>query len=60
MFEMKVVLATILLRYQMGLADNRPLRYAVRRITLAPAEDLKMVVLGRTERQELSLSASAK
>lgn len=47
MFEMKVVLATILSRYQMALANNRPLRLVVRRITLAPANDLKMVVTGQ-------------
>lgn len=55
MYEMKVVLATILLRHQMALIDDRPLRIAVRRITFAPAEDLEMMLLGRRERQEQPL-----
>lgn len=47
MFEMKVVLATIVSRYQMELVDNRPLRLHIRRITLAPDGGVEMVMNGQ-------------
>jgi unspecific monooxygenase len=41
-FEMKLVLATIVSRYQLALADNRPERPQRRGITLTPANGVKM------------------
>ncbi len=47
MFEMKVVLATILSRYQMHLANNRPLRIRIGRITLEADGGVPMVITSR-------------
>jgi cytochrome P450 family 110 len=43
-FEMKLVLATILLRYQLALADRQPEVSQRRGITLAPARGVKMII----------------
>ncbi|NEU73481.1 cytochrome P450 [Hassallia byssoidea VB512170] len=51
-FEMKLVLATILSHYQLALADNQPERLQRRGFTLAPANRVKMVVTGRRAPQE--------
>ena len=51
MFEMKLVLATILSNYQLALADNRPVRPQRRVVNLSPAGDVKMVMKGRRMRQ---------
>lgn len=56
-FEMKLVLATILSRYQLALADNRPERPQARGITLAPASGVKMTIQG--QRIRLPLTATA-
>lgn len=47
MFEMKLVIATILLNYQLALADNRPVKPQRRGFFLAPAAGFKMVMTGR-------------
>lgn len=47
LFEMKLVLATILSRYQLALADKRPVRPQRRGVTLAPAGGVKMVMKGQ-------------
>ncbi len=53
-FEMKLVLATILSRYQLALADKRPEKPQRQNVTLAPASGVKMVVTGkRVHRQSL-------
>ncbi len=57
-FEMKLVLATILLHYQLALVDNRPVRPQRRGVTLAPAGGVKMVLKGQRQRQEQPLVAS--
>lgn len=54
--EMKLVLATILSRYQLALADKQPVRPQRRGVTLAPASGVEMVVTGRRERRESLLS----
>ncbi|MEC4814326.1 MAG: cytochrome P450 [Scytonema sp. PMC 1069.18] len=46
-FEMKLVLATILLRYQLALADHRPEKPQRQNVTLAPAGGVKMVMKGK-------------
>jgi len=52
MFEMKLVLATILSRYQLALADNQPEKLQRRGFTLAPANAVKMVITGQRARQQ--------
>jgi unspecific monooxygenase len=56
LFEMKLVLATILQRYQLALADNRPERPVRRGTGTGPARGVKMVITAYTSqvvRQEL-------
>ncbi len=52
LFQMKLVLATVLSRYQLALVDQRPERPQRRGFTLAPANGVKMVITGRCECQE--------
>ncbi len=50
-FEMKLVLATLMSRYQFALADNNQPEVPKRRgVTLAPARGVKMVITGRRKR----------
>lgn len=56
-FEMKLVLATILSRYQLQLVDSQPEIPRRRGVTLAPANGVKMMVTGKRVRQELELAA---
>ena len=44
MFEMKLVLATVLSRWQMELADSKPLKPVRRGPLLGPAKGVPMVV----------------
>ena len=46
MFEMKLVLATIMSRYEFELADNKPEIPRRRGVTLAPANGVKMRIVG--------------
>ncbi|MUG94297.1 cytochrome P450 [Scytonema sp. UIC 10036] len=48
--EMKLVLATILSRYQLALVDAQPEQARSRGLTLVPANGVKMVVTGRRMR----------
>ncbi|MDF5717066.1 MAG: cytochrome P450 [Rhizonema sp. NSF051] len=50
--EMKLVIATILSRYQLTLFDNQPEKPHRRGVTLAPAKGVKMVMTGERVRQE--------
>jgi len=43
-FEMKLVLATILRRFQLALADNREVKPVRRGVTLAPPSGMRMIV----------------
>ncbi|NEN89176.1 MAG: cytochrome P450 [Okeania sp. SIO3H1] len=47
MFEMKLVLATILKRYSLALLEKRSLKTVRRGVTLAPAGGVKMVMTGK-------------
>ena len=58
MFEMKLVLATILSRYQLALAEDKPETLRRRGVTLAPARGDKMMITGKRSRQEAQLSMS--
>jgi unspecific monooxygenase len=55
-FEMKLVLATILSRYQLALADHQPEVPRRRGVTLAPASGVKMCVQCKRTRQESQLT----
>jgi unspecific monooxygenase len=57
-FEMKLVLATILLRYQLALSDSNPVRPQNRlSVVLAPAGGVNMVLRGERRRFERPLSS---
>ncbi|BAY25802.1 cytochrome P450 [Calothrix sp. NIES-2100] len=51
-FEMKLVLATILSGYQLELESSQPEKAQRRGVTLAPANAVKMVIKGRRVRQK--------
>ncbi|MEH1834976.1 MAG: cytochrome P450 [Nostoc sp.] len=51
-FQMKLVLATVLSHYQLALVDQRIERPQRRGFTLAPASGVKMVITGRRAPQE--------
>jgi cytochrome P450 family 110 len=55
MFEMKLVLATILSGYELSLASTQPEYPRRRGVTLAPANGVKMLLTGKRARQESSL-----
>lgn len=59
-FEMKLILATIISRWQLDLANNQPVRPVRRGITLAPADGVQMVVKNERRRPlaELQLARS--
>ncbi len=50
-FEMKLVVATILSRYQLALAEQKPVQPQRRGVTLAPAGGVNMVVTGLRQGQ---------
>jgi len=56
-FEMKLVLATILSNYQLTLADKRIEKPQRRGVTLAPANGVKMVLKGKRIRQKQPLAS---
>jgi unspecific monooxygenase len=49
--EMKLVLATILSKYQLALAEDKPVKLQRRGFTLAPAGGVKMVMSGKREKK---------
>jgi cytochrome P450 family 110 len=51
-FEMKLVLATILSRYQLALTTNQPEQAQRRGVTLAPSGKVKMMITGERKHQE--------
>ena len=59
MFEMKLVLATIISNYQLALADNQPVKPQRRGVTLAPAGGVKMVLKGRRQNQRVLETSSS-
>jgi len=54
LFEMKLVLATILSRYELALAEHRPVKPQRRGVILTPSGGVKMRLLGKRQRQEQS------
>ncbi len=57
-FEMKLVLATILSRYQIALVDRQPESPRRRGVTLAPARGVKIVVKGRARQKPLLMATN--
>jgi cytochrome P450 len=51
-FEMKLVLAKILLNYQLKLTEHRPERPQRRGVTLAPEREVKMIITERRQSRE--------
>jgi len=58
-FEMKIVLATVLTRWQLTLADNKPMQPARRGALIAPTNGFRMVVSGRRSRNPQILQTSS-
>ena len=58
-FEMKLVIATILSNYQLSLIDSKPEIPRRRGVTLAPAKGVKMVITGKRARQERVMVTTA-
>ncbi|MBD2433835.1 MULTISPECIES: cytochrome P450 [Fischerella] len=52
MFEMKLVIGTILSRYELALVDKRPEKLQRRGLALGPANGVKMVITGERKQQE--------
>lgn len=50
LFEMKLVLATVLSRFQFSLVDNRPIKPVRRGITMTPEGGVKMMMMSQRER----------
>lgn len=56
MWEMKLVLATILSRYRLTLVDPHPVQPVRRGITIVPSGEVRVVVRNRSIRREFSFS----
>jgi unspecific monooxygenase len=57
-FEMKLVLATVLSRWQLELADSKPVEPVRKGVLLAPAQGVQMVVKGRCPENQRILHSS--
>ncbi|MEH2181821.1 cytochrome P450 [Nostoc sp.] len=58
LFEMKVILATVLSRWQMELADSKPVQPVRKGFLLSPADGVQMVVTGRREQNQRLLETT--
>ncbi len=58
-FEMKLVLATVLSRWQMELADSKPVEPVRKGALLAPAQGVQMVVKGKRPENQRILETSS-
>ena len=58
-FEMKLVLATVLSRWQMELADSKPVEPVRKGALLAPAQGVRMVVKGKRPENQRILQTSS-
>jgi unspecific monooxygenase len=59
LFEMKLVLATVLSRVQMELADSKPVQPVRKVLLLAPEGGVRMVVTGRRSQNQRVLETSS-
>jgi unspecific monooxygenase len=57
-FEMKLVLATILTNYELALADKKPEVARRRGVTLAPARGVRMMITGKRTPKESRIMAT--
>lgn len=53
MFEMKLVLATVMSQWQMNIAETKPVKPVRRGITLAPSGGVKMSIIGKKQLQSI-------
>ncbi|MGA7937585.1 MAG: cytochrome P450, partial [Kovacikia sp.] len=60
MFEMKLVLATLLTRYRFALIDSQPETPRRRGVTLSPKNGVNIKITGQRTRQEVPLVVGAK
>jgi cytochrome P450 family 110 len=60
LMEIKLVLATVLLQYQLKLASDQPEKLQGRGVVLIPAKGVRMVVQGPRVRQEQELAATVR
>lgn len=58
-FEMKLVLAILLSRWQMELADSKPVEPVRKGALLTPAQGVRMVVKGRRPENQRILQTSS-
>ncbi|MBG1258893.1 cytochrome P450 [Nostoc commune] len=58
LFEMKVVLATVLSRWQMELADSKPVQPARKGVLLVPGGGVQMMVTGKREQNQAGRETS--
>jgi cytochrome P450 len=58
LFEMKIVLATVLSTWQMELADNKPLQPVRKGLLLGPANGVMMILKGMRPQNQRTLQAS--
>ncbi len=52
MLEMKLVLATIISKYELTLANKKPEKPSRRGVTMAPANGVKMILKGERVREQ--------
>ena len=53
LFEMKLVLATVLSRWQMQLADSKPVKPVRKGLLFSPAGGVKMMVKGKRPQNQV-------
>ena len=58
-FEMKLVLATILSQWELGLADSKPVKPVRRGFLMAPSDGVRMVVKGKRPQNQRVLETSS-
>jgi cytochrome P450 len=56
---MKLVLATVLSRYQLALVDSKPVKPIRRGLTIVPANGVQMVLQGQRQRQQAAPQPTA-
>ena len=58
MYEIKLILATILSKYKLELAEHKPVKPQRRGINITPTGGVKMVMKGQRSRQETPVAAT--
>ncbi len=60
LFEMKLVLAKILSKWELALADTKPVKAVRRGLLIAPSENLQMVLKGKHSQSQQVLETSSR